>query len=162
MNHVFELYQDFLTGLEFKIQETIMSQPVDLSNYINLQKDMLRNTENPMKSKLLESYIEHGESYTKSNKMTQRHRYIVYGAPIQDHTEEAFFEAIKDLEEKTLYITSGVNEFELSALEVSNKEIIKYFHMMFDYKSAQLYPIGSESIPQIIIGGKKHDEIKIS
>src|SRR4051794_34742588 len=56
MNSVFEQYQDFLTGLEFPIQQTIVSQPVDLSSYINLQKDMLKKTENPMKRSLLESY----------------------------------------------------------------------------------------------------------
>ncbi|MEH6949120.1 hypothetical protein V7068_19035 [Bacillus sp. JJ634] len=155
MNRVFEQYQDFLTGLEFPIQQTITSQPVDLSSYIHLQKDILRNTKNPKKRLLLETYIEHAEGFTKSNQMIQRQRYIIYGVPIQDGTEESYMESIKDLEEKTLYITSGLHELELSAHEVSNKEIIKYFHTIFDYHSAQLFPIESEMIPQIITGGKK-------
>lgn len=157
MNSVFEQYQDFLTGLEFPIQQTIVSQPVDLSQYINLQKEMLRNTTNPIKRQLLETYINHAESYTKSNQMIQRQRYIIYGVQIQDGSEDSYIEAVKDLEEKTLYITSGLHELELSAEEINNKEIIKYFHTFFDYHSAQLYPIQNESIPQMITGGKNND-----
>ena len=153
MNSVFEQYQDFLTGLEFPIQQTMVSQPVDLTNYIHLQKEMLKNTTNPVKRRLLGTYIEHAESYTKSNQMIQRQRYIIFGVPIQDGTEEAYYEAVKDLEEKRLYIQSGLHELELSALEVTNQEIIKYFHTFFDYKNAQLFPIEHECIPQMITGG---------
>lgn len=154
MNHVFEQYQDFLTGLEFPIQQTIVSQPVDLTQYISLQKEMLKNTTNPIKQGLLETYITHAESFTKSQQMIQRQRYIIYGVQIQDGTEEAYMDAIKDLEEKTLYITSGLDELELSAQNVTNKEIIKYFHTFFDYSSAQLLPIENEFIPQMITGGE--------
>ncbi|MGE7687327.1 hypothetical protein [Peribacillus simplex] len=154
MNHVFEQYQDFLTGLEFPIQQTIVSQPVDLTQYISLQKEMLKNTTNPIRQGLLETYITHAESFTKSQQMIQRQRYIIYGVQIQDGTEEAYMDAIKDLEEKTLYITSGLDELELSAQTLTNKEIIKYFHTFFDYSSAQLLPIENEFIPQMITGGE--------
>ena len=153
MNSVFEQYQDFLTGLEFPIQQTIVSQPVDLSSYINLQKEMLKNTTNPIKQRLLQTYIEHAEAYTKSNQMIQRQRYMIFSVQIQDGTEESYIESVKDLEEKTLYIQSGLHELELSAIEVTNQEIIKYFHTFFDYKNAQLFPIEHEYIPQMITGG---------
>jgi hypothetical protein len=154
MNQVFEQYQDFLTGLEFPIQQTIVSQPVDLTQYITLQRKMLRDTDNPIKQRLLETYITHAESFTTSQQMIQRQRYIIYGVQIPNGTEEAYMESIKDLEEKTLYITTGLDELELSTQEVTNKEIIKYFHTMFDYHSAQLFPIESEYVPQMIIGGE--------
>ncbi|MFB9324296.1 hypothetical protein ACFF2X_43705, partial [Cryptosporangium minutisporangium] len=34
MNQVFDKYEDFLMGLEYPIQQVIVSQPVDLTKYI--------------------------------------------------------------------------------------------------------------------------------
>lgn len=153
MNKIFEKYEDFLTGLEFPLQETIVSQPVDLTRYIEHQKRILSETTNPIKQKLLEKYIDYADSFTKSQQMIQRQRYIIFSTPIKDKTEEAYIEAVKDLDERTFFVTSGLHELELTAESVSNKEIIKYFHTFFDYHSAQLFPIQSEITPQMIIGG---------
>lgn len=155
MNNLFESYDDFLTGLEFPIQETSVSQPVDLSKYIDIQREILSKTTNEMKRKMLKGYIEHAENFTKSQKMIQRQRYIAYSVPIKDGTEESYLEAVRDLEERTLYIKAGLHELELTAEETTNKEIVKYFHTFFDYHSAQLFPIENEKIPQMITGGNE-------
>lgn len=155
MNSLFETYEDFLSGLEFPIQETSVAQPVDLSKYINTQKEILSNTKSEMKRQMLESYIEHAENYTKSQKMIQRQRYIIYSAPIKGGNEESYLDAVRDLEEKTLYIKSSLHELELTVEETTNREIVKYFHTFFDYHSAQLFPIHDEKIPQMITGGNE-------
>lgn len=155
MNRIFEIYEEFLTGLEFPIQQTIVSQPVDLTRYIELQKSILKNTENPIKRTLLEKYIDYADSFTKSQQMIQRQRYIIFSAPIKDSTEEAYLEALNTIEENSTFIQSGLHEMELSASDITNQEIIKYFHTFFDYHSAQMFPVQSDIIPQMITGGKE-------
>lgn len=155
MNRVFEIYEEFLTGLEFPIQQTIVSQPVDLSRYIELQQNILKNTTNPIKRNFLEKYIEYADSFTKSQQMIQRQRYIIFSTPLKDNTKEAFIEAQNAIHENSMFIQSGLHELELTATDATNKEIIKYFHTFFDYHSAQLFPVQSEIIDQIITGGRE-------
>lgn len=155
MNRIFDKYEDFLTGLEFPIQETVVSQPVDLTRYIEHQRQILKNTTNPIKRQLLQTYMDYTDGFTKSQQMIQRQRYIIFSEKISDTTEEAYIEAVKELNERASYIRSGLHDLELSAEDLTNKEIIKYFHTFFDYYSAQQFPIQNEIIPQMITGGKE-------
>ncbi|USK77790.1 hypothetical protein [Peribacillus frigoritolerans] len=51
-------------------------------------------------------------------------------------------------------IIDSLSELELEAEGVTDIELIRYLHTMFDYSTAQKRPIESSFVPQIIQGGK--------
>jgi hypothetical protein len=156
-NDLFERYEGFLSTLTYPTQQTIVSMPVDLKTYIDQQKQILANTTNPFKRMLLEDYIQYAKDIETSQDIMQRQRFVAFYIKPKNDTEDALFEAELELNERRDEIMTAVSELDLMAEEVTDLEIVRYFHTLFDYTGSQNRPIESTIVPQIIHGGKKDD-----
>jgi hypothetical protein len=156
-NDLFERYEGFLSTLTYPTQQTIVSMPVDLKSYIDQQKQILADTTNPFKRMLLEDYIQYAKDIETSQDIMQRQRFVAFYIKPKNDSEEALFEAELELNERRDEIMTAVSELDLLAEEVTDLEIVRYFHTLFDYTGSQSRPIESTTVPQIIHGGKKDD-----
>lgn len=141
--------------LTYPVQLTNVSMPVDLKSYISEQERTHFITKNPYKRQLQESYIEYAKEIEISQDIMQRQRYVIFCEQMKEDTPEIRYETILELEEKKDEIVTSLLELELTAEEVTDLELIRYLHTLFDYNEAQNRPIESETISQIIQGGKE-------
>lgn len=154
MNEVLEGYETFLRTLNFSVQTTIVSQPIDLNQYVQQQRKLLERTTNPYKRELLEGYVEYLRSIELSQSMIQRQRYIVFSEQISSVTKEAYNDAIYSLENKHKHIKSGLEEIGLEVKELIDMEIIRYFQTLYNYSASQYRPIQETIIPLFTMGVK--------
>jgi hypothetical protein len=150
----FEEYEAFLKSLNFKIQQQIVSQPVDLKVYIDSQKEILEQIHDPKRKQLLESYIEYAKEIETSSQIIQRKRYIIFSAPIRHKTEKAYRLALSELKENEKHVISGLGGLDLKAEPLNDLELIRCLHVLFDYENAQLQPSLNDEIQQTITGGR--------
>lgn len=141
--------------LTYPVQLTNVSMPVDLKSYISEQERTNFLTKNPYKRQLQESYIEYAKEIEISQDIMQRQRYVIFCEQMKEDTPEIRYETILELEEKKDEIVTSLLELELTAEEVTDLELIRYLHTLFDYNEAQNRPIESSTISQIIQGGKE-------
>ncbi|MED3561495.1 hypothetical protein [Bacillus xiapuensis] len=153
-NELFELFEGFLMSLNYPIQMTNVSMPVDLSLYISEQEKLLEMTKNPYKRMLQESYIEYSKGIEVSQDIMQRQRYIIFFEKMKEDSPEMRYETSLEIEEKKDEIVASLSELGLKAEDVTDIELIRYLHTMFDYEGAQNRPIENTFVPQIIEGGK--------
>lgn len=153
-NEIFEMYEGFLMSLNYPVQQTMVSMPVDLKSYIENQEQILNNTKNPYKRILQESYIEYANEIEVSQDIMQRQRYIIFAEKLKEDTPKQRYALALEIDEKKQEIISGLSELELTVESVTDIEIIRYLHTLFDYSTAQHRPIESSFVPQIIQGGK--------
>jgi type IV secretory pathway VirB4 component len=157
LKYLFEDYSSFLKSIYFKFQTEIVSQPIDLTNYIKGQQQNLQKTINPYKRKLLESNIDYSRNMEHSKQVIQRQRYFIFDEPVKGKEQSHYEFAMNDLEVKAEHIISGHKEIGLTAEPLNNVEAMRYMHIFFDYEGAQYTPINHSSIQQIITGGIKHE-----
>lgn len=154
-NELFEIFEGFLMSIDYPIQITNVSMPVDLKSYISDQETKLRETKNPFKKKLLISYIDYAKEIEVSQDIIQRQRYIIISEKMKEDTPESRSEKMLELFERRDEIKASLAEMNLTVEEVNDLEIMRYLHTMFDYNGAQNSPIDNPIIPQFIHGGKK-------
>jgi hypothetical protein len=152
LNQTFKKYAAFLQGVRFPIQETVVSQPVDLSNYVNSQKEVLKGVEGNKRRWLLERYIQYTERFERNQSIIKRQRYLMFSVPIKQDTERDFHNALQQIEDKTAEIERKFQQMELTATLATAHEIIKYLHTLYDYKTAQNLSLKSSEFQPIITG----------
>lgn len=153
-NELFEIFEGFLMALTYPIQITNVSMPVDLKSYIADQEQRHKQTKNQYKRALLESYIDFGKEIEISQDIMQRQRYVIFSEQMKADTPEIRHDTMLEIEEKKDEIIAALSELDLKAEEVTDLELIRYLHTLFDYSGAQNRPIQDPIIPQIIQGGK--------
>jgi hypothetical protein len=154
VNNLLESYEGFLTSIDFHIQTLNLSMPIDLKSYVSEQKAILTKTKNPFKQKLLKGYINHSVAIENSQDMIQRQHFLLFFEQMKTDDEKGYFDASVDLSEKKDDVVASLQELELIIDEVTDLEIIRNFHTLFDYKGSQYNPIESPIVPVIIEGGK--------
>lgn len=157
-NALVENYEAVLKSINFETQVTIVSQPVDLSEYIKNQQEILKNTKNFHRKRLLNSYIDYSRGMEKSRKVIQRQRYIIFDEPIKKPDEKGYQEALQDLQEKTDHIIQSFKDLDLAVDPVNDVEAVRLLHIFFDFEGAQNSPITNTNVSQIITGGDQDDE----
>lgn len=157
---LFERYENFLrSAINENIQITVVSQPVDLSDYIKQQERMLHQTTDEPKKRLLRAYIEYNRDLELSDSVVQRKRYLIVDEKIKNDNVER---AKKHLESKLEAIEKALSLMKLPSTRVSNLELIHYLHTMYDFDASQHQPIESEDVPPIISYSKEavsYDEV---
>lgn len=154
-NIVFEKYGDMLKSMQFDSQIEIVSQPMNLSKFINGQQQMLEKTTNPYRRKLLESSIEYVKKKERSRTIMQRKRYVIFDEKIQESTEEGYERALKKLKEKEETVIKGLADLDLEGEPATETEINQLFQIMFDYESALNRPISVDKVENKTVGGKE-------
>lgn len=157
LNSLFKAYEAFLKSITSDIQQTIVSQPIDLKQYIQKEKERLKHTKNFHKKKLLNNYIEYVSGMQKNKMVIQRQRYLVFDEKIKGPSVESYQAAINELEDKADSYIQGLKEFDLIAEPLLDIETIQYFHIFYDFEGAQNTPILTSDIPQIILGGHEYE-----
>lgn len=156
-NELFELFEGFLMSLTYPIQLTNVSMPVDLTLYIQEQERIYQDTTNLYKKTLQESYIQYAKGIETSQDIMQRQRYVIFEQTLKEDTPKQRYETMLELEEKKDEVIASLSELELTAEQVTDLELMRYLHTLFDYKGAQTRPIESAMIPQIIEGGRNDE-----
>lgn len=152
-NIVFDKYADMLKSMQFRSQIEVVSQPMNLSKYIDGQQDILEKTTDQFARKLLESTIGYVKEKERSRSIMQRKRYIIFDEQIQEASEEGYARAIKKLKEKEAIVMKGLKELELEGDKATPTEINQLFQIMFDYDSALNRPISTDTVANETTGG---------
>lgn len=151
-NELFEIFEGFLMSLNYPVQLTNVSMPVDLRTYIADQERQYLETTNPYKRKLQKSYINYSKDIEKSQNIMQRQRYVIFSEKMKEDTQEVRYETRLEIEEKKDEVIAALSELGLTAEPVTDLEIIRYLHTLFDYIGAQNRPIEDSYVPTIIEG----------
>ncbi|MEN3781447.1 hypothetical protein [Priestia megaterium] len=154
-NIIFEKYSDMLKSMQFNSQIEIVSQPMNLSKYIEGQQKMLEQTNVPIRRQLLQSSIEYVKEKERSRTIMQRKRYIIFDEKIQESTEEGYERALRKLREKEVIVLKGLKDLELEGEKVTETDINQLFQIMFDYESALNRPILTDKVENKTVGGKE-------
>ncbi|PGQ88350.1 hypothetical protein [Priestia megaterium] len=142
-------------SLNYDVQMTNLPMPVDLSQFIAELEDMYENTENPFKRRLIRSQIEHNQDLEKNQNMMQRQRYVIFAESIKEDTPSGRHDVFLELKERREEVISSLTEMDLTAEPVTDLDIVRYLHTLFDFSGARTRPIESLDVPQIIEGGSK-------
>ncbi|HDX9701725.1 TPA: hypothetical protein ROY42_005648 [Bacillus thuringiensis] len=151
LNEILEKYEMFLRSIHFPIQSTIVSQPINLQNYIQTHEELLERTTNPFKRELLDSYIDYARDIERNQDMMQRKRYIITYEQILGVTRSSYYDALHSLDEKIKHLRVGLEELGLHAEDVTDLEMMKYFHTLFDYNESQHNPIQEDNVLPMIM-----------
>ena len=152
LNEAMERYELFLRSLYFPVQTTIMSQPVDLGEYIR-GLEARRTGASTVKQRLLTGYIMYAKGIETSVTMIQRQRYIVVSEQIQGTTKQAYEESMMQLEQKRKHIKSGLEEIGLNVEETDSLDVVRYFHTLYDYEGSQHRPLNDHLLYPYTTGG---------
>lgn len=154
--NLFQKYEGFLKSMYFDFQQETVSQPVDLKQYLASNTKQLEGTDNPYRRELLDDYIEYIRDKGTSRSVMQRQRYILFSEKIRGISKKHYDDAVHDLEKKRDHIVLGVKDLDLEVDPLTNVDILRYFHVLFNYEDALNVPITTEFMPEIIIGGKSN------
>lgn len=152
LNLLLEEYEAFLKSFTFPFQQEIVSEPVDLKRYIRQQEEFLEQTKNFHRRSLMKSYIEYTKTMETSRQIMRRQRYIIFDEKISGSTKKEYEEAVHDIEEKKEHVESGLKEMDLSVEPVTNTEIVRFFHIFFNYEGALHQSINPDQLLPITVG----------
>lgn len=151
LNKLLENYEGFLKSLNFPVQQEIVSQPVDLTQYLKQQETILESQDSTSKKRLMRDYINHTEKISKSKQIIQRKRYMIISEKIKAPTKKDFFHAVNQIEIRREHIINGIKSVEkIKASRLTDLEAVRYFHIFFDYMEAQNNPIMAEQLPRFV------------
>lgn len=159
LNETMERYELFLRSLSFPVQTTIMSQPVDLGSYVKSLEAKREETPS-VKQELLRGYIAYAKGIATSAAMIQRQRYIMMAEAVVDTTKQAYEESMLQLEQKKKHVKSGLEEIGLSVQEVTDLDVARYLHTLFDYEGSQYHAMDDALIYPYTMGGSTRDILK--
>lgn len=131
-----ENYEAFLKSLSFSFQLEVVAEPVDLKKYVRSQEEMFDNTKDFNRRNLLKSYIEYAKGMETSRQIIRRQRYIIFDEKIRGSATKDYETAMYDLEEKRDQVISGLKDLDLPCEALSNTEIVRFFHIFFNYEGA--------------------------
>lgn len=141
---VLEGFESFLKTLDKPIQIARVAEPIDLKDYIFQLKKRYQEEKNPFKKRMLKSYIAYTKQLQEDREMIRRNRYVIIDEKFTSAADKE--KAIERLKMRANDLKLGIEEMlyqqKLEAYELSNNELKKYLHMLFDYENAQIYEIG--------------------
>lgn len=152
LHALLENYEAFLKSFTFPIQQEIVSEPVDLKRYIRSMEEQFENTKDFNRRLLLKSYIDYSRSMETSRRIMRRQRYIIFDEKIKGSTNKDYEDAVYDIEEKKEHVTSGFKDLDLTCEPISNTEIVRFFHIFFNYDGALHQRIDPDTLHKITIG----------
>lgn len=136
-NFLIESYESILKSFRFEHQVEVLSHPIDLDVYIKNEKEILQETKNFYRKRLLNSYIDHCENKKSSKQVIQKQRYFICDQKMKSNTEKGYKDAFKQLEERRKHIASSFKDMNLLVGKLNNHEAIRCFHLFFDFDGAQ-------------------------
>lgn len=160
LSALLERYEALFRSFRFHVHQEIVSEPVDLKQYIQKHEELLETTKDFNRKKYLKSYIEYTEGLQTSRTIIMRKRYIILDEKIKGPSMKDYQKATHDLEKKVKQVVNGLENLELVCEAVSDQEIVKLFHIFFNYDKALIESVDPEDVKEITLGETKSKPIK--
>lgn len=160
LNHLLQRYEALFKSFRFHVHQEIISQPLDLKQYIQSHEEIFETTKDFKRRNYLKSYIEYTEGLQSSRKIIMRRRYIIIDEKIKGPSMKNYQNAVSNLEKKTKQVVNGLEGLELPCEKVDEPEIIKLFHIFFNYDKALIEEVKPEKINEITLGEIKTTQVK--
>jgi hypothetical protein len=157
-------FASFLNSLSFSVQILIVSKKVNVTGYINLVEEKIKNSQDPKIKTHLIHYRDFVQQLTKTGEILDKKIYLVIpfsrfeegvsallkkgkaGTPL------VFEAAKKSLQSKQNQIFSTIQRMGLSARVLTTEELIGLFHELLNQDSGTSVPINSNS--SLVVGTK--------
>lgn len=148
-----EEYTSLLKTFYFKYQELFVSEPKDMNEVIEKEKTSLRQLKDFNQRKLKNSYIKFLSDLGSSGQALDRTRYFIFDEKIERMTIKGFEDACEVLRERGEDVLNSFSGAKLKVEFITDLEAGKLLQILYDYESAQQFPIDSVEVPKIIRGG---------
>lgn len=157
LNDLLEAYEGVLMNFTYPVQTINATMPIDLKSYIDKKERKYKKETNPYKRRLQQSYLEYTREIETSQDIKQRQRYLIFAEQMKEDTPKTRYETILDVDEKSKEIIDSLSELDLTAEPITDLEVVRYLHTLFDYQGALHHPIQNTDIPDMITGGNTNE-----
>ncbi|CAG7643605.1 hypothetical protein ACFQI7_10160 [Paenibacillus allorhizosphaerae] len=153
---VMEGYEQLLNNLEDPVQILRVSEPINMSRYIEELRRKRSTTQNVHKKILLSSYIDYAQSIQQNREMIRRNRFLVFDEKYEPGKEGSLEQAMIRLRVRRDHYIERLEDMlfrhRLDAVELTNEELKKALQIFYDYENAQLHTVTDETEMEYLIG----------
>ncbi|MFE5322241.1 hypothetical protein ACFQ88_26545 [Paenibacillus sp. NPDC056579] len=153
---VMEGYEQFLTNLDDPVQILRVSEPINMSRYVEELRLKRNATGNLHKKILLSSYIDYAQSIQQNREMIRRNRFLVFDEKYEPSKEGSLEQAMIRLRVRRDHYIERLEDMlfrhRLDAAELTNEELKKALQIFYDYENAQLHTVTDETEMEYLIG----------
>lgn len=147
-------FQNFLNTLDFSTQIAIQSRKFDITTYISLIEEALKNQSEPLLKIQTQEYIKFIREFTESTNIMTKHFFIVVplsklnvGAPgtgLIDkifpaskkadlkEKEKAFSEERSQLEQRVALVQQGLSRMGIRTMQLKTEDEVELFYRVFN------------------------------
>lgn len=147
-------FQNFLNTLDFSAQIAVQSRKFDITSYISLIEEALKNQSEPLLKIQTQEYIKFIREFTESTNIMTKHFFIVVplnkvtlGAPgtglidkffpankkidLKDK-EKAFSEERSQLEQRVALVQQGLSRMGIRTVQLKTEDEVELFYRVFN------------------------------
>ncbi len=162
-------FQNFLNTLDFSLQICIQSRKFNITSYISLLEDRLREQTEPLLKIQTEEYIKFIKDFTESTNIMTKHFFLVIPLqPIsgkgtnsgiadkilpvknsvnQEEKEQAFSEERSQLEQRVALVSEGLSRIGIRTVSLKTEDEVELFYRVFNPGDAESpIDIGKEGL----------------
>ncbi len=153
-------FQNFLNTLDFSLQISVQSRKFNITNYIALLEDRLREQSEPLLKIQTEEYIKFIEDFTESTNIMTKHFFLVVpltptsgksgkSPGIVDRIlpankninraeqEQAFSEERSQLEQRVALVSQGLSRIGIRTVQLRTEDEVELFYRVFNPGDAE-------------------------
>lgn len=153
-------FQNFLNTLDFSVQISVQSRKFNITSYVALLEERLREQSEPLLKIQTEEYIKFIKDFTESTNIMTKHFFIVVplmplrggtgGGDLIDKVlpanktpktradkEEAFSEERSQLEQRVSVVEQGLSRIGVRTLQLKTEDEVELFYRVFNPGDAE-------------------------
>jgi type IV secretory pathway VirB4 component len=153
-------FQNFLNTLDFSLQISVQSRKFNITSYIALLEDRLREQSEPLLKIQTEEYIKFIQDFTESTNIMTKHFFLV--VPLQPTSsadgkqsgiidrilpanktvnrteqEKAFSEERSQLEQRVALVSQGLSRMGIRTVQLKTEDEVELFYRVFNPGDAE-------------------------
>ena len=145
-------YQNFLNGLDFPVEFVVHSRKLNIADYINDLRELLKTQENELLRIQTEEYIDFIQNFVAMQNIMSKNFYVVVPYHIAEGgrgtfadrlfskktesfvkmTDEEFLKHKNQLWQRVENILSGMRAFGVRSMPLSNTELVELFFDLYN------------------------------
>jgi len=155
-------FQNFLNTLDFSLQICVQSRKFNITNYIALLEERLREQSEPLLKIQTEEYIKFIQDFTESTNIMTKHFFLVIplmpvksggelgtgiidkilpgkgtGSKSRAEQEEKFSEERSQLEQRVALVEQGLSRLGVRTIQLKTEEEVELFYRVFNPGDAE-------------------------
>ncbi len=153
-------FQNFLNTLDFSVQICVQSRKFDITSYITILEDRLKEQVEPLLKIQTEEYIKFIKEFTESTNIMTKHFFLVVplqptrirsgtgggmidrilpSAKVEDLTqkEKDFSEERSQLEQRIALVQQGLSRMGIRTLQLKTEDEVELFYRVFNPGEAE-------------------------